>query len=293
MVARNRVHQVNAIPVCVGIITRNRATILPKVIASAQAQSYPGVKIMVIDDGSDDGTADLRSQFPAIGWMRRISCAGFISARGELMAQVGYDYFVSLDDDAWFVKGDEIATSVEFLEENPAVAAVAFDILSPDRPEPVPRKAPKQTAMFIGCGHVLRLSAVREVGTYEPAPGQYGGEEKDLCLRLLEAGYKIMKMPGVHVWHDRTPVAREISKQHCSGVCNDLVMTVRRTPWMLLPAALISKTYRHLAFALRHRLLGPALSGFGLFFATLPATWRTRSAVRAATLRRFMQLREP
>src|SRR5437762_12405020 len=53
------------------------------------------------------------------------------------------------------------------------------------------------------------LSAAREVGLYEANPGSYGVEEKDLCLRLLDAGYKIVKLSGVHVWHDKTEIRSE------------------------------------------------------------------------------------
>src|SRR5436853_1462944 len=113
--------------------------------------------------------------------------------------------------------------------------------------------------MFVGCGHVLRLSAVREVGGYEAVPGSYGGEEKDLCLRLLDAGYQLVKLPGVHVWHDKTLVARDLVAQHRSGVCNDLVLTLRRTPTLLLPVALLVKLYRHWRFSLSHGLTEPCL----------------------------------
>ena len=67
--------------------------------------------------------------------------------------------------------------------------------------------------MFIGCGHVVRLAAVHAVGVYEPAPGSYGGEEKDLSLRLMDAGYAILSLPGVHVWHEKTSIARVVPKQ--------------------------------------------------------------------------------
>ena len=87
--------------------------------------------------------------------------------------------YFSLDDDAWFISGDEISQGVKALQDNPQVAALAYDILSPDRPTPAKRGEPRATHTFIGCGHLLRLSAVREVGFYVPGPGFYGGEEQE------------------------------------------------------------------------------------------------------------------
>lgn len=290
MVARNRMCQVKAATVCLGIVTRNRSDILPNALISVLAQGYPNLKVAVIDDGSSDATPELRAKFPEVDWSRRSSALGYVSARNEMMARQGSKYFVSLDDDAWFLHGDEIAIAVEFLENNQSVAAIAFDILSADHPRPAPGGGARQAAMFIGCGHVLRLSAVREVGGYEPVPGHYGGEEKDLCLRLLDAGYKIMKLSGVHVWHDKTTVARHVPTQHRSGVCNDLAMALRRTPATLLPAAILVKFYRHTKFSIHHGLMRPCLEGFALFIQSIPAIWHSRRPVRAATLQAFMRL---
>jgi GT2 family glycosyltransferase len=144
--------------------------------------------------------------------------------------------------------------------------------------------------MFIGCGHVLRLDAVRRLNGYAAFPGSYGGEEKDLCLRLLDAGYRVVKMPGTHVWHDKTEVQRDLSAQHRSGVCNDLTLTLRRTPLALLPAAVGWKVIRHLQFSARAQLLAPCLDGFRLVARSLPEIWNGREAVNSATLRRFARL---
>ena len=276
--------------VLVGIVTRNRAGILPKALASAFAQAVPGLQVAVIDDGSTDDTPKLPAQFPQVSWVRRETGQGYMSARNELMARAGFDFFVSLDDDAWFLRTDEIAVALAYLVAHPSVAAVAFDILAPDQPTTRERGAAQPVEMFIGCGHVLRLAAVREVGAYEPTPGGYGGEEKDLCLRLMDAGYGIVRLPGVHVWHDKTPVARELAQQHRSLVCNDLVMALRRTPLLVLPLALGAKFFRHLRFSCQAGRVGACLAGMWLFARSLPATCRSRRPVRLATLRAYVAL---
>lgn len=276
--------------VLVGIVTHNRADILPKALESALGQSVPNLAVAVIDDGSTDDTRALGAQFPQVNWTNRKASEGYMSARNELMARAGFDFYVSLDDDAWFLKGDEIAVAIRFLNENPRVAAVAYDILAPDQSERQEVGAAQPVAMFIGCGHVLRLSAVREVGAYEPVPGSYGGEEKDLCLRLMDAGYSIVRLPGVHVWHDKSPTARMIPHQHRSGVCNDLVMTLRRAPLSVLPVALLSKVFRHLWFSWRKGLMKSCLAGFGLFIRSTPAICRSRRPVRMETIRAYVKL---
>lgn len=275
--------------VLVGIVTRDRASILLKAVESALAQ--PFTRVSVIDDGSRDETSSLSNKLPSVEWITWPTSRGHVAARNYWVNQAKEEYFVSLDDDAWFERGDEVGIALAAMKADEKIGAIAFDILSPDRPDHQARSGQERVSSFIGCGHMLRLSAVKEVGGYSEFPGFYGAEEKDLCLRLMDAGYQIVRLNGVHVWHDKTPLAREIPIQHRSGVCNDLVMTVRRTPLWLLGPALLSKLYRHLSFGLSHNLLRPALSGFALFLKKLPEVWSSREPVRASTLRTFMRLR--
>lgn len=280
--------------ILIGIVTRNRANILPKALASALSQSAGGVKVAVIDDASIDDTARLGIDFPQVDWTFRAAPQGYMSARNQFMGREGFDYFVSLDDDSWFLQGDELDIALAHFDEDPSVAAIAFDILSPDRTQARPRGPAQPAAMFIGCGHMLRLSAIRAVGDYAPTPGGYGGEEKDLCLRLLDSGRKVILLPGVHVWHDKTMVARDIASQHRSGVCNDLVMAIRRTPMALLPAIVAIKLARHLSFSWRAGLMSPCISGLALLAGSLPLVWRWRNPVRLSTLRVYSTLsRQP
>lgn len=276
--------------ILVGIVTRNRSGILPKALDSALLQSASNVRIGVIDDCSRDSTPALRSLYPQVDWERRSSPGGLMSARNEFMAREPFEFFVSLDDDAWFLRGDEIVEALKNFDKDASIAAVAFDILSPDHPATRHRSPPQMTGTFIGCGHMLRLTAVRAVGGYCSTPGGYGGEEKDLCLRLIDAGYKVIQLPGVHVWHDKTPLARDVAYQHRSGVCNDLAMAVRRVPLLLLPAILPAKLFRHLIFAWRAGLLAPCMAGIVLFVASLPSIVRARKPVRSETLRAYWTL---
>lgn len=276
--------------VLVGIVTKNRADILPKAIESAFAQKGCRVRVAVIDDCSSDATPALAAQYPQVEWTRWEPNRGYMAARNLWMSDPDADYFVSLDDDAWFIRDDEIALALEHMERHPGVAAVAFDILCPHRTEPVERRTPHPTGIFIGCGHVLKLSVIRKVGVYDAVPGSYGGEEKDLCLRLIDAGHEVVEMPGVHVWHDKTNVARDFAAQHRSVVCNDLVMTVRRVPFWLLPLVFPAKCWRHLNHAWRHRMLPACLEGITIFMRSLPNAWGTRKAVSARAFWKFRRL---
>ncbi len=275
--------------VLIGITTHNRADILMKSIESALAQDYPEKEVAVFDDASTDDTPLLKERFPNVRWYRAETNEGYLAARNQMMRETDADFYFSLDDDAWFLRGDEVSDGVELMNQRPEVAALAYDILTPGRPDETKRAAPVHTHMFIGCGHLLRLSAVREVGYYTPNPGFYGSEEKDLCVQLLDRGYEIMFLPGVHVWHDKSEQARDLAAQHRSGVCNDFVFAVRRCPLPMALWLIPGKVVSHLRFAVTNGLLRPCLKGMAMFCAALPSVALTRKPVSATAFHEYLR----
>ncbi len=279
--------------VLVGIVSKNRATVLPQAIDSALQQKGVSVRVAVYDDHSSDNTPTLASRYPTVLWEFGNTSRGYVFARNKFMREATQDYFCSLDDDSWFMQQDSLAIGVSYLEAHPDVAAVAYDILSPDRPNVAPVREPFEVNTFIGCGHVVRLSAAREVGLYDPFPSYYGGEEKDLCLRLIDRGFKIMKLPGVHVWHEKTMIARDLIAQHRSGVCNDLVFIWRRTPFILLLLLVPIRIWKHRRFAKRYsngELMGAYRSAVVDFWHVVRAGQLVRRPVSWRSLRKWQRM---
>lgn len=274
--------------VLVGITTNNRGFILPKAIASALGQGHRPTSVAVLDDGSTDATPAVQAQFPGVQWIRHERPVGYRASRNELMRQPGAEFYVSLDDDAWFLHDDEIALAVARMRANPKLGAIAFDILSPDRPDAVERTAPRPAAIFIGCGHLLRLTAVAAAGYYADTPGVYGSEEKDLSLRLADLGYEIELLPGVHVWHEKAWTDRDWYPLHRSGVCNELYMTLLRCP---LPDLLLVLPWKILSFVRywlrRPRYFRAGISGLGQFLRHGGSALRHRRPVRRETFWRL------
>lgn len=295
----------------IGIVTHNRAEILPQAIRSGLEQDYPNIEVVVFDDASTDHTPELRAEFPGVTWIRSDEPVGYRDARNQLMRDTDADAFCSLDDDSWFLEKDAIEIGVNALNSNEKLAAVAYDILDEGAPDKRRRDIVQPTYTFIGCGHLLRLAAVKEAGFYESVPGSYGGEEKDLSIRLLDLGYEVELYHGVHVWHDKTMTARNIAGQHASGVSNDLAFAARRFPTTTAIWGIPSKIFSHLAFALRFALqsnakrsafdrsiveqigrwgfVAPTSRGILYFLTSLPRTLGTRRGVRPATLRTYLQ----
>jgi len=180
------------------------------------------------------------------------------------------------------------------MEASPAVAVLAFKILSNDLRKEIKRgNVIVETNNFIGCGHMLRVSAVKSVGCYAVNPGYYGGEEKDLCIRLMDKNFSIIRFPEVEIWHDKTNIARDLLKQFRSGVCNDLVFAYRRIPGIILLPILLYKFFSNFRFALfseKRQFVKPCLQGMYDFFKFLFSGKVNRKAVKLSTYRKFIRL---
>jgi GT2 family glycosyltransferase len=273
----------------VAIITRDRAAILPKALDSALSQACADVGVRVFDDASSDGMSALSGRYPGVRWERGEVRLGIPAARQKLLRETEAEYLCNLDDDAWFLAEDALATAVAFLDANPGVAVAGFDVVAPGREGRRDRGEPVPSHTFPGCAHVLRVSAAREVGGFAAFPGLYGCEEKDLALRLLDAGHEVVTLVGVHAWHDKTPEARDVPALHASGVCNDLVWVLRRYPFPDVCWGVPAKVFGHLVFASRVGMPRACLRGIGMCLRALPIILATREPVKRATMRKYRE----
>lgn len=152
------------------IATYNRGPELRIALTRLMTQTTPPMEIIVIDDGSTDGTgAMMRAEFPTVRYVRQPHNAGLILARNFGFVNTSGDCILSVDDDSWFEDPDGLARCVAYLERNPEVAAVACNIETRDGLVYFPKgAAPFDVPWYVGCGHLLRRSAVEQVGLYMP-----------------------------------------------------------------------------------------------------------------------------
>ncbi len=106
------------------IPTYNHRNYIAEAIDSALAQTYPRCEIIIVDDGSTDGTGDyLAEQFGAKITYGYQPNRGRGAARnlGLRLAKGEYIQFLDADD---LIMPEKIASHVAFLEANPEYAAV-------------------------------------------------------------------------------------------------------------------------------------------------------------------------
>jgi len=175
--------------------------------------SLANVRVQVyVDSGSTDGSVDAARDL-GVEVVRLDMATPFTAARAR---NAGFR-FLSLADPSLryvqFVDGDcEIAPgwihkAIEFLDENPEVAAVCGRLRERHPERSVYNwlcdrewDGPTGEIRAFAGNVVLRAQALREVGLYRE--DVIAAEEDELCVRLRQRGWKIVRLPHPMALHD-------------------------------------------------------------------------------------------
>jgi glycosyltransferase involved in cell wall biosynthesis len=188
----------SSMSVAVAIPAFNAERFIGQALASVLAQSYPVDDVVVIDDGSDDATAEAAlAAGPRIRVLRQAN-AGIGVARSRAVAATQGEILVLLDADD-LLTPNSIACRVQALQDNPRLD-VAFGHVrhftehAADAPVPLD---PPQPAHVLS-SMLVRRAAYERVGPF--ASGLRVAEALDWMLRAHELGLREMTLPDQVLW---------------------------------------------------------------------------------------------
>lgn len=196
------------------ILTWNDGELLNQAIESALASEGVDVRVIVVDNGSDPGAVVPCDR--GLSLIRNPVNVGVAPGRNQGAAVAGAPYVCFLDSDARLLP-DTLARLVEALETSPG-AALAAPVFSGQRPEASAGRAPTLTVkalrvlglrdtyqamphpgpswdvdFAIGACQLVRRDSFVAVGGFDESYF-YGPEDVDLCLRLREAGSRVVQV---------------------------------------------------------------------------------------------------
>ena len=112
---------VNELSVAVVIVNWNSGMLLAKCLACLGKQSYPPTRILVMDNGSTDGSGDLVQGFPGVSVQRLGNNFGFAAANNKAVLECDTEYLALLNADA-FPEKDWLDRLMGYAQEFPDVA---------------------------------------------------------------------------------------------------------------------------------------------------------------------------
>lgn len=176
----------------------NGESFVADAIQSVLAQTYEPVEIIVIDDGSTDGSAAVIKQFPAVQYIFQPK-AGISVARNRGVEQAQGAFFAFLDaDDVW---GEEKLTLQTAAFSNNPNLDIVFGHVKQFRGKFVPGM--RVTNSDLMAGHIpstmlIKREAFFRVGLFET--NWKMGEFASWYLRSLEQGLEKFMLPDLVAW---------------------------------------------------------------------------------------------
>jgi GT2 family glycosyltransferase len=181
------------IMVSVVIPTYNRAHLIGRALGSVAAQTRPAEEIIVVDDGSTDGTAEAVAKMAAGVRVLRQEHAGVSAARNRGIAAARGEWIAFLDsDDVWLPR--KLERQVDFVGAHPGAEACQTDEIwmrngvrvNPGRRHHKPSGdiflASLDLCLVSPSAAMLRRETLARVGGFDA--GLAACEDYDLWLRL-------------------------------------------------------------------------------------------------------------
>ncbi len=161
---------------------------------SVYAQDYTPFEVIVVDDGSTDGSAAIARSYPGLRYLRQENQgpsaarnAGIEAARGEIVA------FADADD---VQLPGKLTAQAGYLVDHPETAAtLGRQVWISPPPEAVPDRVWGDLDGVPAMSMVVRRQALLEVGGFDLA--LRGPEDTDLLIRLRERGFEFVVLPDV------------------------------------------------------------------------------------------------
>jgi GT2 family glycosyltransferase len=199
-------------------------------ITSLRRQSYPDCQVLVVDNGSQDHSADrLRAALPDVELLALDDNLGYAAGnnRGLAHAMRGdYAYAWILNPDTR-VAPDTLTMLVDAAESHPRAALLGSKVYMRQAPDRILSAGGvlregcvadhrgigeidagqfdevTNVDFVTGCAVLARRRAVETIGVLDERFYLYQ-EEVDWCRRARDAGFTVLYVPAARVWHPDT-----------------------------------------------------------------------------------------
>lgn len=215
------------------ILNWNRKKETARAIKSALEQTYSHKEVVVVDNGSTDGSGTfLKAAFPDIEFVQLEKNYGCPGGRNRGILYTKGEYVFYCDNDG-VLQNDAIEKAYSCMLQDERIAVITGTVKNFNGEGGgdihLKRVIKCDTNKFFG-GVSLHKKSIYDIIGYYPDDYIYGEEETYLSLKLLDAGYIIRRADEVILWHQKSMLARDCEQETIQKWGNSLM-----NAWQLFP----------------------------------------------------------
>jgi GT2 family glycosyltransferase len=246
-------------------------------VASLQALDYPNFHIVLVDNGSTDGSeAHLRGALPMVELLQTGANLGFgggcnVGLRHALAAGADYAWLVNSDAT---VEPGALSALVRRAEEDATLGAVGSVLLDADAAarlqlwgggrvglwtgRSVHCKSSDQTLHFVsGASMLLRRAALEQVGLFDDARFFMYWEDTDLGFRLRKAGWRLGVAADSTIRHKQSAslgLGNPLLDEYATRSCVRFLRRHAPMPWVSVGLVLVRMVVKRILIGRPDRL---------------------------------------
>ncbi len=204
------------------ILNYNGKDTLLSCLASIYQSTYPSFEVVVVDNGSRDGSLELaKTQFSRAHFIKNSTNTGFASGNNlgiRFALEKFTDYILVLNNDA-YLKKDTLSKLVTLAQSHPVPAIINPLILDRDEKTiwfaggviewlkmknvhltELTSNNPYQTEYCTGCAMFVSKEIFKKIGLFDERYFLYY-EDSDFSVRAKKAGFDLLICPTATVTH--------------------------------------------------------------------------------------------
>ena len=199
------------------VVSHNRSALLRRCLESLEAsEGRDRLQVIVVDNGSSDGSAQWDAEFPKVQFVRLPKNFGLTKAMniGWRAADAPYVFFLHDDCAVEPATVSRLAGVLDDQSDAAAVCPLLVDAggrpapqlgnLPPDgawRPAAPPGDEPFAVEYARGAALMMRVLLIRAIRQIDEHYGQFGGDA-DLAAQIRKASKKVLLVPAAHARHE-------------------------------------------------------------------------------------------
>jgi len=259
------------------------------------------IECLVFVDGSEDGTHEMIKQdFPKIKLFYNEISKGYLYCRNQMLNETTADFAISLDDDAHFLTENPLKIITDYFQDNPNCGLIATRIFwgkqSPENTKT--SDVVQEVKSFVGCGHIWRMQAWREIPNY-PEWFEFYGEENFASLQLLKKKWKIHYVPQLLVQHRvnlkaRTQSNKDFAFRYRRSLRSDWYNYFMFFPLTAIPRKLAYSVWMQLRKIGKgnFKTIKPLFLALVDLMVTFPKLMQHRNALTSSEYQKYQKLHE-